>query len=77
MGIKISDFAFTRRHFTQGLAATALAGTVGIPSMARAESAVTFLGWQGYDDPVAFDDFLKDPRPPCPCRTRARPRWAR
>ena len=20
---------------------------------------VTFLGWQGYDDPVAFDDFLK------------------
>jgi spermidine/putrescine transport system substrate-binding protein len=50
----------TRRQFSQALAATAAMGAIGLPATrARADSAVNFLGWQGYDDPVAFDDFLK------------------
>lgn len=58
---KSSGLSLTRRHFTQALAATAAAGAIGLPATrARAETAVTFLGWQGYDDPVAFDSFLKD-----------------
>ncbi len=55
---KPSGLSLTRRHFTQALAATAAAGAIGLPATrARADSAVTFLGWQGYDDPVAFDEF--------------------
>lgn len=57
---KTSGFTPTRRQFTQGLAMTAAAGAFGLPSLAQAAGAVTFLGWQGYDDPVAFDSFLKD-----------------
>jgi len=50
----------SRRRFTQALAATAAVGAIGLPATrARAETTVNFLGWQGYDDPVVFDDFLK------------------
>ena len=57
---KPSGLSLTRRHFTQALAATAAAGAIGLPATrARADIAVNFVGWQGYDDPVAFDDFLK------------------
>jgi len=45
-----------RTALKTGLAAAA-AGL--FPVRAFAATAVTFLGWQGYDDPVAFDDFLK------------------
>ncbi|CAN7565296.1 ABC transporter substrate-binding protein [Mesorhizobium caraganae] len=56
----LSASRLTRRDFNRVLAATAAAGAIGLPATrARAESTVTFLGWQGYDDPLAFDDFLK------------------
>ncbi len=52
--------ALTRRQVTQALAASAAVAAFGLPATrARAESTVNFLGWQGYDDPIAFDDFLK------------------
>ena len=57
---KRSGLGLTRRHFTQALAATAAAGAIGLPATrARAATSVNFVGWQGYDDPVAFDVFLK------------------
>ena len=57
---KPSGLSPTRRQFSQALAATAAA----VPSVFRRRaparhSPVNFVGWQGYDDPVAFDDFLK------------------
>lgn len=49
----------TRRRATGLLGASALAGAFGLPRAAAAqESELNFLGWQGYDDPIAFDDFL-------------------
>jgi spermidine/putrescine-binding protein len=54
------SLSMTRRQVTQALAASAAFAAFGLPTTkARAESTVNFLGWQGYDDPVAFDDFLK------------------
>ena len=55
-----ASFGLTRRQVTQALAASAAVAAFGLPATtARAESTVNFLGWQGYDDPIAFDDFLK------------------
>ena len=52
--------SLTRRRFTQALAATAAAARSACRQRALcAATTVNFLGWQGYDDPVAFDDFLK------------------
>lgn len=39
--------------------ATMAAAAGLIPVRALAASTVNFLGWQGYDDPVVFDDFAK------------------
>ncbi|HYM98512.1 MAG TPA: extracellular solute-binding protein, partial [Aestuariivirgaceae bacterium] len=46
-----------RTVLKSGFAAAAAAGL--IPVRAHAASTVTFLGWQGYDDPITFDDFTK------------------
>lgn len=48
---------FSRRRFVQIAAAAALAAT-GLPTFrAGAATKVGFLGWQGYDDPLNYDDF--------------------
>ena len=39
-------------------AAAAAAGLISVRAFAA--STVNFLGWQGYDDPVTFDDFAKN-----------------
>jgi spermidine/putrescine transport system substrate-binding protein len=49
--------SFSRRVIIKGAAATAAATL--LPGAAQAATSVTFVGWQGYDDPVTFDDYLK------------------
>lgn len=47
----------TRRQATALLGGAAALGLA--PGLARAQGGeLNFLGWQGYDDPIAFDDFL-------------------
>jgi spermidine/putrescine transport system substrate-binding protein len=51
----------SRRRFTQGMGLTAVAASAGFLSRhATAAGSVNFLGWQGYDEPVLFDDFAKN-----------------
>ena len=50
----------TRRGFNIGVAALAGAAVTGVaPRPARAATSVTFLGWQGYDEPLVYDGFAK------------------
>lgn len=50
----------TRRGFHLGVGAAAtLAGTAGRARRASAATSVTFLGWQGYDEPLVFDGFAR------------------
>ena len=46
-------------HGTQDRLRRRRGGWASSRCRAFAATTVTFLGWQGYDDPVAFDDFLK------------------
>src|SRR5215510_7884979 len=46
-----------RRQFLAGLAAAALATTGG---RAYADTTVTWVGWQGYDEPLKLGSFLAD-----------------
>lgn len=58
--ISVLNAGLTRRQFNRALAATTALGAAGaLAGPAAAEGGtVNFLGWQGYDDPVTFDDFL-------------------
>ncbi len=47
-----------RTAMRTGLAAAAAAAGL-IPVRTYAATTVTFLGWQGYDDPVVYDDYIK------------------
>ena len=47
-----------RREILAGFGAVAGLTIVGIPVAARAETSVTFLGYQGYDSPMEAGDFL-------------------
>ena len=51
--------SLTRRSALKAAFAAAAAATGLVSVRALAASTVTFLGWQGYDDPVIFDDFTK------------------
>jgi len=49
-----------RRRFTQGLAALGGLAAAGLPARrVRAATDITFLGWQGYDEGLLVDDYLK------------------
>ena len=47
-----------RSAMKAGLAAAAAAAGL-VPVRSYAASTVTFLGWQGYDDPLTFDGYVK------------------
>jgi spermidine/putrescine transport system substrate-binding protein len=47
-----------RSAMKTGFAAAAAAAGL-IPVRSYAASTVTFLGWQGYDDPIVFDGYVK------------------
>jgi spermidine/putrescine-binding protein len=50
----------TRRHFLQGAAALGGLAAAGLgPRLAHASTDITFLGWQGYDEGLATEDWLK------------------
>ena len=52
--------SLTRRSALKA-AFAAVATSTGLVSVrALAATTVNFLGWQGYDDPVTFDDFAKN-----------------
>jgi spermidine/putrescine transport system substrate-binding protein len=48
-----------RTAMKAGFAAAAAAAGL-IPVRTYAASTVTFLGWQGYDDPIVFDGYVKN-----------------
>jgi spermidine/putrescine-binding protein len=55
-----SNGSLSRRRFVQGLSAAAAFAATGLPSpQARAATNVAYLGWQGYDNPLNYDDFAK------------------
>jgi spermidine/putrescine transport system substrate-binding protein len=49
----------TRRDVTMGLGASAAAAALLRPNGAQAEASVNFMGWQGYDEGLAAEDFPK------------------
>ena len=56
-----SPFSLSRREFGRraGLAAAgALTSMTALPGLAGASTQVNWLGWQGYDQPLATDGFL-------------------
>jgi spermidine/putrescine-binding protein len=56
---KLPGAPMTRRTAAGLLGGATLAAALLQPGLARAQGAtLNFLGWQGYDDPIAFDDFL-------------------
>ena len=53
--------SLSRRSVTQGLAALAAAGAVGLGTRpANAATTMTWMGWQGYETPIKAGTFLKD-----------------
>ena len=52
--------SFSRRSALKAGFAAAAAAAGLVPVRSFAATSVTFLGWQGYDDPVIFDGFIKD-----------------
>ncbi len=59
--IHIRSMMMTRRGFNAGAAGLgALAGTGLASRAAFAETEVTFLGWQGYDEGLFVDDFMAE-----------------
>jgi spermidine/putrescine-binding protein len=59
--IRVRSFGpMTRRRFMQGTAALGGMAAAGmLPRGARAATTIAFLGWQGYDDGLNTEDFLK------------------
>ena len=59
--IRVRSFgSVTRRDVMKGAAAMGVVAASGLgATAASAATTVSLFGWQGYDDPVAFDDFLK------------------
>ncbi len=53
------SLALSRRSVLKTTIGAAAAAAGLFPIRAMAASSVNFLGWQGYDDPVIFDDFAK------------------
>jgi spermidine/putrescine-binding protein len=49
-----------RRLFIAGAGAAAALGPLAYSTAARAETALSWVGWQGYDEPLKAGTFLKD-----------------
>ena len=56
--VRVRTLNTTRRAFLKGAAATGVLATTGLPARA-AQTEVTFVGWQGYDQGLSADDFLQ------------------
>lgn len=54
-----SGHAMSRRMFNASLVGASALAATGFPGMARAETAVNFLGWQGYEEGFAVGNFLE------------------
>lgn len=57
LGVRMGTH-LTRRDFTKGVAIGAASAMLLRPGSARADTTVNFMGWQGYDEGLAADDFL-------------------
>ena len=59
--VRLRNMGMSRRQFGKSVLASAAAGlTIGLPFRASADTGISYMGWQGYDDAAKVGGFLEN-----------------